>query len=104
MTVTNITFSFAKEIQESSIEWLQETYIPLLLACPLIFQVEFFKIITDSDVDECFALQIRFKQHADFEQFNAKYEHDFDSALYMKFLKNFAMFKTTLQKFETKIN
>lgn len=96
MIIINTTLSFADEIQSNAIEWLKTDYMPLLKACPLVNSVDLFSIEAQQGADDCFALQIRFNSTESFTMYKAKFQQDFEAALYAKFTNQFGMFKTIL--------
>ena len=94
MIVINVTMSFADEAM--AIDWLKKEYIPLLNACPVVKNANLYSVAVQQGADNTFALQIRFGSREDFEQFQFRYQDDFDAALFAKFTNQFGMFKTVL--------
>lgn len=98
MILLNKTLSFAESVQKEGIEWVTFTYIPLLQACPLVNQALLFKIDTQQEADDCFALQITFLNEQNFTSFCNSYQDDFDNALLLKFHNKMGVFKTVLKQ------
>ena len=98
MILLNKTLSFAESVQKEGIEWLNQIYIPLLQACPLIKHALLFKIDTQQDADDCFALQITFETVKEYTNFCNSYQDDFDNALLLKFQNKMGVFKTVLRQ------
>lgn len=96
MKVINITLSFDDAIVQSALEWLKKEYIPLMQACMDVENVSLFSIEAQNGADECYALQIRFSDDANYQMFANKYQNDFDMALFAKFPNQLGMFKTVL--------
>lgn len=98
MILINLTLSFTDKLQTESISWITSTYLPLVQACPLIKETYLCKIETDSNIEDCFALQIKFESLQDYQTYCTKYEFDFTHALHLKFQNNFGIFKTILKQ------
>lgn len=96
MKIVNITLSFADAIQKDAIDWITKEYIPLLRSCKQVAASQLFKIDAQQGADDCFALQIQFVKDDDFSVYQAKYQQDFEAALFAKFTNQFGMFKTVL--------
>ncbi len=96
MKVINITLSFDDAIVQLALEWLKKEYIPLMQACMAVENVSLFGIEAQNGADECYALQIRFADDANYQTYANRYQHDFDMALFAKFPNQLGMFKTVL--------
>lgn len=96
MKVINITLSFDDAIVPSALEWLKKDYMPLMQACMAVENVSLFSIEAQNGADECYALQIRFFDDANYQTYSNKYQYDFDMALFAKFPNQLGMFKTVL--------
>lgn len=96
MILINKTISFSETIQNDAIVWIKETYIPLMKACILIQNVQLYKIETQQEADDCFALQVFFENQENYDVFVEKYQNDFDTALVLKFKNAIGVYKTML--------
>lgn len=96
MIIINITVSFADAIQKSALEWILSEYLPLVRSCPLVTSSDIYKVDAQQNADDCFALQIRFNSAEAHAQYVARFQQDFESALFAKFTNQFGMFKTVL--------
>lgn len=96
MILINKTISFAETIQTDGVEWLKDTYIPLMHACDLIQNVLLFKIDIQQEADDSFALQVFFEAKEQYELFCEKYQEDFDAILLLKFQNSIGVYKTML--------
>jgi len=92
----NKTISFSESIQNDGIVWIKDTYIPLMSACNLVQRVVLFKIETQQEADDCFALQILFTNNDNYQLFVEKYQDDFDTVLLLKFKNSIGVYKTVL--------
>jgi len=92
----NKTLSFSESIQSDAILWMKDTYIPLMHACDLIQNVLLFKIETQQEADDCFALQVFFENKEQYELYCGKYQDDFDAILLLKFKNSIGIYKTML--------
>ena len=97
MILINHTLSFATEIEQESIHWIQETYKPLLESCPLINEVLFCRLTSDEEIQDTYVIQIRFLDKHNYTNFQTRYEHDFTHALYARFKNNFGVFTSKLE-------
>lgn len=98
MIVINKTISFSNDIQEEAISWILNEYTPLLQKCPSIHSANFFKIDTESDMDDCFALQIRFANELEYQKFKNTYEQDFSNILFLKYRQAIGIYVTVLKE------
>lgn len=98
MILVNHTLSFANEIECEAKNWIQNTYKPLLEACPHTHEVLFCKLTSDAEVADTYVLQIRFSHKQEYEKFQHSYEQDFLHSLFLKFNNNFGIFSSTLEQ------
>ena len=97
MILINHTLSFATEIEEESIQWIQKTYKPLLESCPFIHEVLFCRLTSDEEIQDTYVIQIRFTNKKEYTSFHTQYEHDFMNVLYARFQNNFGIFTSKLE-------
>lgn len=98
MLVINKTISFAESVQKEGIEWIKNTYLPLLQSCHFVSKALFFSIDVHSDSDECFAIQIQFENISLYNSFVTTYEKEFEKILLLKFPNTIGIFKTILRE------
>ncbi len=97
MILINHTLSFATDIEQESVQWLQATYKPLLEACPLVSEVLLCRLTSDAEVQDTYVIQIRFLNTENHTVFHEKYEYDFMCVLHAKFQNNFGIFTSKLE-------
>ena len=97
MILINHTLSFATDIEQESIQWLQTKYKPVREAWVHVSEVLLCRLTSDAEVQDTYVIQIRFLNTENHTVFHEKYEYDFMCVLHAKFQNNFGIFTSKLE-------
>ena len=98
MFVYNLTIKVDKEISPQCIKWLQQEYIPEIMATKLFFDNKFFQLVEPDDPDaSTFVLQHFTDSKEKYTDYIDKHLPSITKQAVKKWGNNFIAFKTLMQ-------